>query len=182
MTLITLQDGKVVLREGKVGTEQACCCGEEEKCSGPCDDSEDCDPECFCEDGECVECRSSEDCDEGLACCDGKCVEPPFCNETRYFLICLRLAATFFNPAGVSCTCHTNIGDLLLCTPQSITRSQPYSSFCALEVSAEIGPGCQLQNVVVTRSTGGFCEDDIPELVEIREVQEAECQDTFTPD
>jgi len=28
MTLITLQDGKVVLREGKVGTEQACCCGE----------------------------------------------------------------------------------------------------------------------------------------------------------
>jgi hypothetical protein len=28
MTLITLQDGKAVLREGKVGTEQACCCGE----------------------------------------------------------------------------------------------------------------------------------------------------------
>ncbi len=27
MTLITLQDGKVVLRDGKVGTEQACCCG-----------------------------------------------------------------------------------------------------------------------------------------------------------
>jgi hypothetical protein len=26
MTLITLQDGKVVLRDGKVGTEQACCC------------------------------------------------------------------------------------------------------------------------------------------------------------
>ena len=27
MTLITLQDGKVVMRDGKVGTEQACCCG-----------------------------------------------------------------------------------------------------------------------------------------------------------
>jgi hypothetical protein len=27
MTLITLQGGKIVLREGKVGTEEACCCG-----------------------------------------------------------------------------------------------------------------------------------------------------------
>ena len=27
MTLITFQDGKPVLRGGKVGTEQACCCG-----------------------------------------------------------------------------------------------------------------------------------------------------------
>jgi hypothetical protein len=27
MTLITFQDGKPVLRDGKVGTEQACCCG-----------------------------------------------------------------------------------------------------------------------------------------------------------
>jgi hypothetical protein len=30
MTLITFQDGKVVMRDGKVGTEQACCCGGEE--------------------------------------------------------------------------------------------------------------------------------------------------------
>jgi len=29
VTRITLQDGKVVLRDGKVGTEQACCCGDE---------------------------------------------------------------------------------------------------------------------------------------------------------
>jgi hypothetical protein len=28
MTLITFQDGKPVLRDGKVGTEQECCCGE----------------------------------------------------------------------------------------------------------------------------------------------------------
>jgi hypothetical protein len=27
MTLITFQDGTVVVRDGKVGTEQACCCG-----------------------------------------------------------------------------------------------------------------------------------------------------------
>jgi hypothetical protein len=29
MTLITFQDGAVVFRDGKVGTEQACCCGQE---------------------------------------------------------------------------------------------------------------------------------------------------------
>ena len=28
MTLITVQDGKIVMRDGKVGTEQECCCGE----------------------------------------------------------------------------------------------------------------------------------------------------------
>jgi hypothetical protein len=28
VTRITLQDGKVVLRDGKVGTEEACCCGD----------------------------------------------------------------------------------------------------------------------------------------------------------
>lgn len=32
MTLITVQNGKVVLRDGKIGTEQACCCG-----GPPCD-------------------------------------------------------------------------------------------------------------------------------------------------
>jgi hypothetical protein len=26
VTLVTLQDGKIVLRDGQVGTEQACCC------------------------------------------------------------------------------------------------------------------------------------------------------------
>ena len=38
MTLITLQDGKIVLRDGKVGTEQACCCG-----GGECDCDAFCD-------------------------------------------------------------------------------------------------------------------------------------------
>jgi hypothetical protein len=32
MTLITLQDGKIVLRDGKVGTEQECCCEQEDCC------------------------------------------------------------------------------------------------------------------------------------------------------
>jgi hypothetical protein len=32
MTLITFQDGKVVLRDGKAGTEQACCCEEQDPC------------------------------------------------------------------------------------------------------------------------------------------------------
>jgi hypothetical protein len=51
MTLITIQDGKLVLRDGAIGTEQACCCA---KCSGPCDENEDCAPGCACVDGECV--------------------------------------------------------------------------------------------------------------------------------
>jgi hypothetical protein len=36
VTRITLQDGKIVIRDGKVGTEEACCCG------GACD----CPPDC----------------------------------------------------------------------------------------------------------------------------------------
>jgi hypothetical protein len=32
MTLITFQDGQVVLRDGAVGTEQACCCGQGGEC------------------------------------------------------------------------------------------------------------------------------------------------------
>jgi hypothetical protein len=37
MTLITFRDGKVVLRDGKVGTERACCCGSARAvCGSPC--------------------------------------------------------------------------------------------------------------------------------------------------
>jgi hypothetical protein len=32
VTLITLQEGKLVLRDGAIGTEQACCCGECPEC------------------------------------------------------------------------------------------------------------------------------------------------------
>jgi hypothetical protein len=41
MTLITFEDGKAVLRDGKVGTEQACCC--EEPCACQYGDLPDCD-------------------------------------------------------------------------------------------------------------------------------------------
>ena len=34
MTLITFQDGTVVMSDGKVGTEQACCCEPECQCTG----------------------------------------------------------------------------------------------------------------------------------------------------
>lgn len=34
MTLITFQDGKPVMRDGKVGTEQDCCCEQAECCAG----------------------------------------------------------------------------------------------------------------------------------------------------
>ena len=32
MTQITVQDGKVVMRDGQVGTEQGCCCEEDDGC------------------------------------------------------------------------------------------------------------------------------------------------------
>lgn len=36
MTLITFQDGKPVMRDGKVGTGSACCCGGSGCCGRPC--------------------------------------------------------------------------------------------------------------------------------------------------
>jgi hypothetical protein len=59
MTRITLQNGQIVLRDGKIGTEQACCC---KKCEGPCDEENPCPEGCACVDGECV--------DGGEAPCD----------------------------------------------------------------------------------------------------------------
>jgi len=50
MSPLTVQDGKLLLRDGKLGTEQACCC---KKCEGPCDDENPCPEGCECVDGEC---------------------------------------------------------------------------------------------------------------------------------
>jgi|DEB0MinimDraft_6_1074348.scaffolds.fasta_scaffold73257_3 hypothetical protein len=55
MVLITTENGKVVFRDGLVGTEQSCCC--------PSDDP--------------PECRFNEDCGEGRYCCDGYCQDDP---------------------------------------------------------------------------------------------------------
>jgi hypothetical protein len=65
MTLITFQDGKPVLRDGKVGTEQECCCGGSEdfcnlgasgQCEGGCaaDDDSTCPDGCVCKCAWCV--------------------------------------------------------------------------------------------------------------------------------
>jgi hypothetical protein len=96
MTLITLQDGKIVLRDGKVGTEQACCCGgccivdgniefgyaTQQECE-QCDVTRTCEeyseptpegcPDGYDNDGfgECVRYRTVADCSE----CDGYCSE-----------------------------------------------------------------------------------------------------------
>ena len=45
LTVIPLAAGKVVMRDDKVGTEQACCCN---KCSGPCDEENPCPEGCCC--------------------------------------------------------------------------------------------------------------------------------------
>ena len=46
MTRITLQNGRLVLRDGKIGTGQACCCG---GCSGPCSALNPCGQGCACD-------------------------------------------------------------------------------------------------------------------------------------
>jgi hypothetical protein len=51
MTLITFQDGKVVMLDGKVGTENACRCND---CCGPCDEQNPCPEGCCCCNGACV--------------------------------------------------------------------------------------------------------------------------------
>ena len=63
---ITVEDGKIVVEGGSIGTGQACCC---KKCEGPCEENEDCAPGCRCVDGECVE-ECSGPCSE--------CEEPDF--------------------------------------------------------------------------------------------------------
>jgi hypothetical protein len=72
MTRITLQDGQIVLRDGKIGTEQACCCkegDETDECQGPCETDNDCSENCKCNDGECAP-KDPKDCrDCEKACC-----------------------------------------------------------------------------------------------------------------
>lgn len=73
MTQITLQDGKIVLRDGQVGTEQACCCGD-----GCCPPGESCcgtyDYEInYCEQvgGEWVQGGASPNPGDPCECCNG---------------------------------------------------------------------------------------------------------------
>ena len=78
MTLITLQDGKIVLRDGKVGTEQECCCG------GPCEGCNS--PNCCIAlknnqgvfDGR-TGCREFDACDCYIVGCE--CEPPRPCNQ-----------------------------------------------------------------------------------------------------
>jgi hypothetical protein len=65
-----------------------------------------------------------------------------------------------------------------------ISRAVSYGPFssCGLAVSAEIGAGCILQNIVVTQTSGGVCNNNKPEFVEIVEIEEADCEIVFIPD
>jgi hypothetical protein len=96
MTLITFEDGKVVFRDGAVGTEQACCCTPSE-----CEDDEDCPLACppgkvevecfgqrFCFEQDCIDFSGGDPCfgvggpcgpfggnpaDTQQCCADGEC-------------------------------------------------------------------------------------------------------------
>ena len=75
MTLAS-NNGKLILRDGKLGTGEACCCG---GCSGPCPAGvSECAPGCGCKDSQCVPCSGPCDgenpCPEGCVCVDGECV------------------------------------------------------------------------------------------------------------
>jgi hypothetical protein len=52
MPAIAVQGGKIIIREGKIGTEQSCCCPNNE-------------------------CKSDADCGDGRYCCDGTCQDSP---------------------------------------------------------------------------------------------------------
>jgi hypothetical protein len=80
VTRITLQGGEIVLRDGKVGTEQACCCGGGVCClpDGTCSTEyttkqqcEQCVQAYQCFDYETFESLPVEDCSE----CEGECSE-----------------------------------------------------------------------------------------------------------
>jgi hypothetical protein len=79
---ITVEDGKIVVEGGSIGTGEACCC---KKCEGPCDEENPCPEGCICCNGVCVEeipegeccgpCDEENPCPEGCICCNGVCVE-----------------------------------------------------------------------------------------------------------
>lgn len=58
---LTVRNGSLVLRNGALGTTQACCCG---GCSGPCDEGNPCPEGCECVAGQCVA-------EKGCCCVDG---------------------------------------------------------------------------------------------------------------
>lgn len=72
MTLITVQDGKIVLRDGQVGTEQACCCEQEDDCNDPSIPSRNPSPGCC---GEIIDLLENGECPGGWESnlFDGKC-------------------------------------------------------------------------------------------------------------
>lgn len=86
MTLITMQDGKVVMRDDKAGTEQACCCG------GECSIDADCALACdCCLAGQCfgfgemppdpqATCEGYGGIWDGNACCPGPAFPPIYYN------------------------------------------------------------------------------------------------------
>lgn len=147
---------------------------------GPCgewDANAACEP-CVCDE--------HSDCPEGQYCCDGVCREP-ICPTVKYYHIVFHIAAVP-GPAGVSKVCVDNVAQLILdpCGIATVSRSVTYGPFfsCGLTVSAVIGDGCVLQDIVVLQDSGGVCDDPTTraEFVEIVEIAQEDCATVFIPD
>lgn len=81
---ITLQDGSVVLRDGKVGTEQACCCVQFYCCyeSAPSEDPEEPLPPTLCQPGPCDDpALQAGGPYLNLAQCSCQCCKKTICHE-----------------------------------------------------------------------------------------------------
>lgn len=119
MTLITLQDGKPVMRDGKVGTEQECCCGNCQICccgneastGGDQTTSAGCE-ECY---RECVETTypnpvepdENGDCQAGYTLVDGYCYQCPegYTLETSPAIVCKRVTQAPLDCQGCDGEC-----------------------------------------------------------------------------
>jgi hypothetical protein len=130
MTLITFQDGKPVLRDGAVGTEQACCCG----CFGCVIDGQ---VKCqYTTKESCEECTRTYQCHERVNTeCDGDCPEgyEPYTDSRTAIRI------TFANN----------------CWPQSYFDYSTNTSFVYFAVVDEVVIGCgQILSATIASQSG----------------------------
>jgi hypothetical protein len=165
MTLITFQDGKPLMKDGKIGTEQECCC---KKCQGPCDEENPCPEGCVCRNGVCVEATDS--------CCGWSCdyvadIEFPDIEDPEDIpdISAGMIAAGWVFRDGVGYV-KTITGEVDCDDPESVTVK-------AAQLEAEVD--------AIVEGDGGVCEDValIPEVSGfgcLDGLTQEECEETYS--